>query len=315
MSSPSGSSSSSFLRCVECGTAPLDQAQARVTCAACGAQYQSIGGVPVLLRLDNEVFSADKVGSKTASGFGSGFANRLRSAVPSGTWLTPEARSLVRRGSALVDGSRRRCLIIGSGDSPAAIQTLRSCYGDIVVTDVVLNPGVDYICDAHDLPFEDDSMDAVVITAVLEHVLSPQRVVSEISRVLRESGVVMSSTPFMQQVHMGSFDFQRFTELGHRWLFRNFHEVERGVSSSSGSALLWSLEYFLRSFCRRARMAQFASAFARLAFFWIKYTDGITYRKPGAYDSGGGYYFVGRNAKKPVITQRELLLQYRGNKR
>ncbi|CAH2407660.1 hypothetical protein MES5069_620012 [Mesorhizobium escarrei] len=33
----------------------------------------------------------------------------------------------------------------------------------------------------------------------------------------------------MQQVHEGAYDFTRFTELGHRWLFRRFETISRGA--------------------------------------------------------------------------------------
>ena len=76
-------------------------------------------------------------------------------------------------------------------------------------------------------------MDAVCVQAVLEHVVDPAGVVAEIERVLKSDGVVYAETPFMQQVHGGAYDFTRFTELGHRWLWRRFATIERGTARRS----------------------------------------------------------------------------------
>ncbi len=49
------------------------------------------------------------------------------------------------------------------------------------------------VADAHDLPFEDSSFDAVVSTALLHHVETPNRVVSQMSRVAKH-GVFISDS-------------------------------------------------------------------------------------------------------------------------
>lgn len=49
--------------------------------------------------------------------------------------------------------------------------------------------------DAEALPFEDDSFDRVYCSEVLEHVIDPHQVMSEIRRVLKEDGVAVISVP------------------------------------------------------------------------------------------------------------------------
>jgi 2-polyprenyl-6-hydroxyphenyl methylase/3-demethylubiquinone-9 3-methyltransferase len=54
---------------------------------------------------------------------------------------------------------------------------------------------VQYIkADAYKLPFEDESFDAVISLDFLEHVYEPQRVIDEISRVLKPSGLFFYHT-------------------------------------------------------------------------------------------------------------------------
>ena len=87
---------------------------------------------------------------------------------------------------------------------------------------------------------------------------------AEIHRVLRDGGVVYADTPFMQQVHEGPYDFTRFTESGHRYLFRDFAEVESGQVAGAGTSLRWSISYFFRALTRSVALGRIAG----LAFFW-----------------------------------------------
>jgi SAM-dependent methyltransferase len=66
------------------------------------------------------------------------------------------------------------------------------------------------------LPFRDRSFDVVFSIYVLEHVEQPQRLASEIARVLRPGGVFLSLTPNL--AHYVSL-ISRFTPTGfHRWI-------------------------------------------------------------------------------------------------
>ena len=60
--------------------------------------------------------------------------------------------------------------------------------------DVYATQSVDVICDAHYIPYGNGVFDGVWIQAVLEHVLEPSKVVSEIHRVLKDGGVVYADT-------------------------------------------------------------------------------------------------------------------------
>ena len=182
---------------------------------------------------------------------------------------------------------------------------------ELVQTDVVLGPASELLCDAHSLPFANNSFDCVIIQAVLEHVLDPYRCAAELYRVLKDGGLVYAETPFMQQVHLGRYDFTRFTHLGHRRLFRRFEEVESGATCGPGTALAWSYRYFLSCFSENKWLNWSLVAFARLTSFHLKYFDRLLIAKRGAYDAASAYYFMGR--KSPVtLSDRELVKQYKG---
>ncbi len=200
-----------------------------------------------------------------------------------------------------------RILVVGAGDKRYPdLPNVRYTY-----TDVILGEGADYVCDLHDLPFPDESFDAVIAVAVLEHVADPFRCASEIARVLRPGGYVYSVTPFMQQVHMGRYDFTRFTFLGHRRLFRHFTQIKAGMALGPAGALAWSLEYFCLSFFTSPATRKYVRVAVKLATAPIKYFDRILARREGALDAAGGVYFFGTKADQP-ISDRELLKFYRG---
>ena len=116
---------------------------------------------------------------------------------------------------------------------------------DIIGFDVYSSETTHLIADAHYIPFRDGSFQGVLIQAVLEHVIEPEKVVGEIHRVLAKDGVVYSEIPFMQQVHEGAFDITRFTLVGHIALFKRFEPLDFGGNKSSNVALAWSIRYFI----------------------------------------------------------------------
>jgi SAM-dependent methyltransferase len=198
-------------------------------------------------------------------------------------------------------------LVIGGGTVGNGAEAL---YGrpDVRVLsfDIYPSPLVQFLADAHQIPLPSGSVDAVVVQAVLEHVLDPQRVVAEIHRVLRQDGLVYAETPFMQQVHAGAYDFTRFTASGHRWLFRGFAELGTGAVAGPGTALLWSVDHLVRGLTR----SQLAGRLARVPLLWVRLLDRLVDERAGL-DAASAVFFLGcRSATE--ITPGEVVAHYRG---
>jgi SAM-dependent methyltransferase len=205
---------------------------------------------------------------------------------------------------------RPRVLVIGGGTIGAGMRGLYEAADiDVVGFDIYATPTVQLIADAHRIPFRDQSFDAAVVQAVLEHVVDPAGVVSELCRVLRPNGLVYAETPFMQHVHEGPYDFTRFTESGHRHLFRDFDEVASGVVAGSGTQLMWAIDYF----CRGLFRSNAAGRLARLACFWLGWFDRIMPAKY-AIDGASCFFFSGRLTGAP-IEDKELIHRYKGAQR
>lgn len=83
--------------------------------------------------------------------------------------------------------------------------------------------------DAHDMPFEDNSFDAVLHVYVFEHLYNPQKAISEIYRVLKPGGYMLAVVPFIHPYHArkgGYRDYWRFSKDGLEVLFNDFSEIE-----------------------------------------------------------------------------------------
>jgi SAM-dependent methyltransferase len=203
-------------------------------------------------------------------------------------------------------------LVVGAGQQAPELRMTLGEGVDLILSDVDPLADVDVLCDASELPLRDESVQGVIATAVLEHVIYPERVAAEIHRVLVAGGVLYSEIPFVQQVHAGAYDFTRYSLSGHRRLFHEFHEVASGVVAGPGTALVWAIEHFASSFWS-GTMSVVTRGLARALFFWLKYFDYVLGDRPGAIDAAACTYFLGTKLPDGV-SDRGIIESYRGAK-
>jgi SAM-dependent methyltransferase len=272
--------------------------------------FPVIDGRPALVDFGNSVIDRDRlIGSDAASYMRRPGSLRLRlfrmlfGLDESAAFAANELPARLRKPGA----QKPRLLVIGGG---AIGSGMESIYGsgdfEIVAFDIYASPNVQLIADAHSLPFVSDSFDAVWVQAVLEHVLEPEKVVAEIHRVLRPQGLVYAGTPFMQQVHEGAYDFTRFTELGHRWLFRRFECIGSGAAGGPGVVLQWAIRYFVAGLFRNNKVGRFAE----LSMFWLRYFDKLM-PQSRIMDGASGVWFLGIRSDH-TIDPKQIIKQYRG---
>jgi SAM-dependent methyltransferase len=77
---------------------------------------------------------------------------------------------------------------------------------------------VDIVGDAHQLPYADNSVDAIYCEAVIEHLYNPVKAVNEMYRILKKDGGVFVVTPFLQPYHGYPSHYQNYTLTGHEYL-------------------------------------------------------------------------------------------------
>jgi SAM-dependent methyltransferase len=303
-----------FLRCprtceplVHCGDGLISTS---------GRFYPVVDRVPVLLDTDLSAFSFDEVAQRRYVEQSSSRSRALaRRVIPSRTLAIGSAEryaDFARRIHVRQSDHQGQVLVIGGGQLGQGGAPLMDSGLRVVTSDVYLSPRVDVVCDGHNLPFAAETFDGVVLQAVLEHVLDPVRVVEEAYRVLRTDGILYAESPFLQGVHEGAFDFTRWTELGHRRLFRMFTEIDRGVVCGPATMLLWAIGYFARSLPKESsHLALLLDKLTIIMFFWLKYLDRELIDHRGATDGASGTYFMGRKSAVPT-NDRDILATYRG---
>jgi uncharacterized protein YbaR (Trm112 family) len=311
----------SKLRCPSCRSRLSMTADcARCLNAACTGSFPIMDGIPILINEKNSVFSIEDFVQRRHTTFvlrptrWKTLLERLLALLPDVTLSVHANRNYGQlRDLLLRQGCTRHVLVLGGSilgeGMPSLLRDAPSI--ELIGTDVSFGPLTALVCDAHDIPFDDATFDGVVVQAVLEHVVDPRRCVQEIHRVLKPGGLVYAETPFMQQVHMGRYDFARFTHSGHRRLFRDFSEISSGPICGPGVALAWSYEYFLLSFTGYRVARGLLRAVARSTSFFLKYFDYYLIDKAGAYDAASAFFFLGRK-EEAALEDRELIRYYKG---
>jgi len=281
-----------------------------IDCVHYDKPFFSINNKPVLIDFERSLVTSNgllqSVGSSVVVRTESGFKKWVRGIFRGKSEITKA--NLNELISCLKTKDNPKILIIGGGEIGAGLDTFYEKFKtNILSFDIYDSSFVDIIADGHQIPIIDNYFDAVIIQAVLEHVLSPQKVVSEITRVLALGGIVYAETPFIQQVHEGPYDFTRFTESGHRYLFRDYTVITSGYTSGAGSSLIWSLDFFFSGLFR----SRVAGKIARIFFFWLRTFDKLI---PYSFnlDAACGVYFMGTKSKVPILN-KQIISHYGGH--
>lgn len=85
--------------------------------------------------------------------------------------------------------------------------------------DVVKSESADVVGSAEDIPFAENTFDAVVCTQVFEHLQNPDKAAGEIRRVLKPGGYCLLTAPQTNELHEEPNDFYRYTNFGLTALF------------------------------------------------------------------------------------------------
>lgn len=132
-------------------------------------------------------------------------------------WLTKKTTREHLQCFIKSHATNKRTLDLGSSWSPYA-----EYFPDRVSCDIEAREGVDVVADAHSLPFKDEEFENILCSEVLEHLHTPEQAIAEMWRVLAPGGTLILTTRFMFPIHDAPHDYFRFTEIGMKYLFRNW---------------------------------------------------------------------------------------------
>ncbi len=112
------------------------------------------------------------------------------------------------------------------------------------------NKTSDLFFDGIHIPLEDNSIDAILCTQVLEHASHSTNLIQEIYRVMKPGATGLITVPFIWGEHETPFDFRRFTSFGiqkliseHQLKIVGYSKCCTGVSAIQ-TLIFSELDYF-----------------------------------------------------------------------
>jgi len=105
-------------------------------------------------------------------------------------------------------------------------------FDHVVEVEYALFRHTDLVADAHDLPFDDEVFSAVIVMNAFEHYREPQKVSTELLRVLKPGGRIHVRTAFLQPLHEAPWHFYNATRYGLEEWFKGFRTDKLHVSDN-----------------------------------------------------------------------------------
>ena len=175
---------------------------------------------------------------------------------------------------------------------------------DAVCVDVAPGPDVDVVCDAHEITLPDEEFDLVICTGTLNLCVKPDKVLTEVCRILKPGGLLHLEVGMFQPYNPEPEDYWRWTLAGLRLLHTRagFEEVRSGPHIGPMSALACSAMYLTgRVFAGPSIVNKAVRAASHGVFGPMKYLDKLISdeafeKTPFAY----GIFHVGKKIDGPA---------------
>ena len=128
-----------------------------------------------------------------------------------------------------------KILVIGGGNIGSGLQELyQDSSVDLISTDIYPSDKINFISDCHNIPIKDESVDGVIIQAVLEHVIYPNKVINEVIEFLDGKDILGEIT-----VVINGFSKNKDLEFDKSYLKRELHDlIDAGLTLSAASKYL-----------------------------------------------------------------------------
>lgn len=166
----------------------------------------------------------------------------------------------IRKSSEKISG---RILDVGCGRKPYKELFSYTQYLGIDID----NPGhshenedVDIFYDGRKFPLDNDSFDSIICNQVLEHVFTPDELLQEINRVLRNDGYLLLTVPFVWDEHEQPNDYARYSSFGIKYLLeKNGFRIEHNEKSVNSLSVIFQLinAYFYKKLMTRGKLLHY----------------------------------------------------------
>lgn len=264
-----------------------------IACKKCGAKYREVNGVPVLLSKESEANLQKQLRSK--------LGNKMRFEYKDRSTFFGTLKKLFKVPDLsydLVDRKRLHKIVTRNENPKYLILNIgggpRREDSNVLNLNIGLFSNVDIVADAHNLPFKSNSLDGIMIIAVLEHVESPRGVVAEAYRVLKKNGHIYAETPFLQHFHGYPNHFQNFTLIGHDALFKKFKKVESGPTTGPFSSVNILILNLFEDLIENKYLRKITMILVATLLYPFKFLDLLTKNNRNIYKLTNGNYFLGQ---------------------
>jgi SAM-dependent methyltransferase len=162
-------------------------------------------------------------------------------------------------------------LEIGGGSG-----NLKESFPDAISSDILFAPWLDVVLDAHDLPFQDKSLDNIVLFDVLHHLEKPVHFFAEAQRTLKKNGRIILMEPYISQASFVIYNFLHTEDL--KWNVDPFKTAlpRREKSPFDGNQAIATLIF-------EKHINRFLAYFSDLEIILKEQTDFIIYPLSGGF--------------------------------
>jgi SAM-dependent methyltransferase len=127
-----------------------------------------------------------------------------------------ESKEIIRRLYSKWYGLIKECLRPGiTLELGGGSGNLKDFLPETITSDIVFEPWLDAVMDAHAIPFKEESLDNIVLFDVLHHLMAPAGFFCEVERVLKPAGRAILMEPYVSWL---SYPVYRFLHAeGMEW--------------------------------------------------------------------------------------------------
>ena len=177
-----------------------------------------------------------------------------------------------------------KVLELGGGPNSMNVDGVVNC-------DINAYSTVDIIGDARNLPFQDNTFDAIICNSVLEHIFEVDQVASECKRILKDKGYLFMCVPQICGRHH-TVDFFRWTLPGLKKQFSQFEIIDDGIILGPGmfiNHLIVSMFISITPFTLLNKSITFVLEWL---FFPLRFLDYLGRNKPEYRDYAHTIYII-----------------------
>jgi SAM-dependent methyltransferase len=190
------------LACPHCGKALITDSEEWLACRSCGRKVPIEKGKPIFTPAPPGMQAAPKL---------------IRGPGEGSPWRCANWRFLEK----CVNSLPREAVILDFGAGHGDFSEILN-RRTFIALDVYPYNEVDIVCNLEEqVPFRKKTFDVIVLMNVLEHIRQPEKLMQTLRSLLKPSGLLIVTIPFLLKLHQQPYDFYRYShhqikEMGQR---------------------------------------------------------------------------------------------------